>query len=79
MGLEENIVAQFENNDFAKYDYYKNNISKNSDVRNIVLPPDVEPQERLSIASQMDNIERKINMIFEQLAALNRFVDKIKS
>ena len=73
-------MPQYEdNNDFAKYDYFKNNTSRNSDVRGRVLPPDVEPQERLSIASQMDNIERKINMIFEQLAALNRFVDKIKS
>ena len=77
-------MPQYEdNNDFAKYDYYKNgpsgpNIEQRQGPVGAIREFDV-PVTRTSpsIAKQMEDLEKEIQMAFENVAALNTMLEPI--
>ena len=79
-------MPQYEdNNDFAKYDYYKNgpsgpNIEQRQGPVGAIREFDV-PVTRTSpsIAKQMEDLEKEIQMAFENVAALNVALGPIMS
>ena len=79
-------MPQYEdNNDFAKYDYYKNgpsgpNIGQRQEPVGAIREFDV-PVTRTnpSIAKQMEDLETEIQMAFENVAALNVALGPIMS
>jgi hypothetical protein len=87
LGLKEKIMPQYEdNNDFAKYDYYKNgpsgpNIGQRQDmpvgaIRGIEVPV---TRTNPSIARQMEDLEKELQMAFQNVAALNVALGPIMS
>ena len=79
-------MAQFDNNDFAKYDYYKNVPSGPyiddqrqgpvGGIRGLDVPV---TRTSPSIAKQMEDLEKEIQMAFENVAALNVALGPIMS
>lgn len=77
-------MPQYEdNNDFAKYDYYKNgpsgpNIGQRQEpvgaIRGIEVPV---TRTYPSIAKQMEDLEKELQMAFENVAALNTILEPI--
>ena len=79
-------MAQFDNNDFAKYDYYKNgptgpNIGQRQEpvgaIRGLGGPVGGLTVTNPSIAKQMEDLATELNMAFENVAALNTMLDPI--
>ena len=79
-------MAQFDNNDFAKYDYYKNVPSGPyiddqrqapvGAIRGLGVPVTMTSP---SIAKQMEDLATELNMAFENVAALNVALGPIMS
>ena len=79
-------MAQFDNNDFTKYDYYKNVPSGPyiddqrqgpvGGIRGLDVPV---TRTSPSIAKQMEDLEKEIQMAFENVAALNVALGPIMS
>ena len=79
-------MAQFDNNDFTKYDYYKNVPSGPyiddqrqgpvGGIRGLDVPV---TRTNPSIAKQMEDLEKEIEMAFENVAALNVALGPIMS
>ena len=79
-------MAQFDNNDFTKYDYYKNVPSGPyiddqrqgpvGGIRGLDVPV---TRTNPSIAKQMEDLEKEIQMAFENVAALNVALGPIMS
>ena len=77
-------MAQFDNNDFTKYDYYKNVPSGPyiddqrqgpvGGIRGLDVPV---TRTNPSIAKQMEDLETEIQMAFENVAALNTVLEPI--
>ena len=75
-------MAQFDNNDFTKYDYYKRpNIEPhhNWHTADFIGEPDVRVITSPSIAKQMEDLATELNMAFENVAALNVALGPIMS